>query len=53
MLFDEVLNVRTPVAAPKTPPAPVDQLAAVLPPLDVFLDMDKKDKTEHFFNVRK
>lgn len=49
MLFDEVLNVRTPSTVPKSPPAPADQLAAVLPPLDVFLDIDKKEKTEHFF----
>lgn len=51
MLFDEVLNVRTPSTVPKSPPAaPADQLAAVLPPLDVFLEIDKKEKTEHFFN---
>lgn len=40
---------------PKTPQSPVGgELCAEMPPYDVFAaDIDKKDRTEHFFAVSK
>ncbi|KAL1123973.1 hypothetical protein AAG570_001743 [Ranatra chinensis] len=51
VLFDEVLNVRSSSSAP--PASPPNEHYAILPPFDMFLDIDKKDRTEHFFSYLK
>jgi hypothetical protein len=49
LLFDEVLNQRN--EASSSPPSTPDHRYAMMPPFHSFIDVDKKERTAHFFSV--